>query len=61
MLEVVGSSSEVVFHALPIDDPVRRCPDISLAKRELGWEPKISLRDGIERLHQAYLEHGVGA
>jgi dTDP-glucose 4,6-dehydratase len=60
VLDVVGSSSEVVFQELPIDDPVRRCPDISLAERELGWEPKISLRDGIERLHQAYLEHGVG-
>jgi dTDP-glucose 4,6-dehydratase len=61
VLEVVGSSSEVVFQELPVDDPVRRCPDISLAMRELGWEPKISLRDGIERLHQAYLERGVGA
>ena len=44
-----------------IDDPVRRCPDISLATRELGWEPKIVVRDGLERLHQAYREHGVGA
>jgi dTDP-glucose 4,6-dehydratase len=61
VLEVVGSHSAVVFRDLPVDDPVRRCPDISLAKRELGWEPKIPLRDGIARLHQAYLEHGVGA
>ena len=34
---------------LPTDDPTRRCPDISLARRELGWEPRIGLREGIER------------
>ena len=38
-----------LFHALPQDDPKQRCPDISKAKRLLGWEPKITLEDGLQR------------
>jgi nucleoside-diphosphate-sugar epimerase len=49
VLEVTGSTSGVVFEPLPTDDPTRRCPDISLAKRELSWEPTTGLREGIER------------
>ncbi len=49
VLEVTGSASEIVHQPLPVDDPTRRCPDITLARRELGWEPKIGLREGIER------------
>ncbi len=49
VLEVTGSASEVVFEPLPTDDPTRRCPDITLARRELGWEPTIGLREGLER------------
>ena len=49
VLEVTGSASDIVFEPLPIDDPTRRCPDITLARQELGWEPKIGLREGIER------------
>ena len=48
VLEVTGSRSEIVFGPLPVDDPTRRCPDITLARRELGWEPTIGLREGIE-------------
>lgn len=40
--------SEIVFKELPVDDPVRRCPDISLA-RQLGWEPKVCLEEGLRR------------
>jgi dTDP-glucose 4,6-dehydratase len=47
VLEVSGSSSPIVHAELPQDDPVRRCPDITLAERELGWRPKVSLRDGL--------------
>jgi dTDP-glucose 4,6-dehydratase len=54
VLEVTGSSSEIVFDALPPDDPVRRCPDISLAERELGWRPAVSLRDGLVRTLEWY-------
>jgi dTDP-glucose 4,6-dehydratase len=49
VIEVTGSRSEIVFEALPIDDPQVRRPDISLAREKLGWEPKVELRDGLSR------------
>ena len=49
VLEVTGSTSEVVHEALPVDDPVRRQPDISLARDVLGWEPTVELREGLTR------------
>jgi dTDP-glucose 4,6-dehydratase len=49
VIDVTGSSSELVFEPLPVDDPAQRKPDIGLARRELGWEPKVQLREGIER------------
>ena len=57
VLEVTGSTSEIVFEPLPVDDPVRRRPDISLAMRELGWQPRVSLRDGLERTLEWYRLH----
>ena len=56
VLEVTGSASDIVFEPLPTDDPTRRCPDITLARRELGWEPKIGLREGIERTIEYFAE-----
>jgi len=47
VIEMVGSSSEIVFKPLPSDDPKQRQPDISLAKEKLGWEPKIQLAEGL--------------
>jgi len=47
--ELTGSSSQIVFHPLPQDDPRKRQPDISLAKKLLNWEPKVSLREGLKR------------
>ncbi|HEY3844756.1 MAG TPA: UDP-glucuronic acid decarboxylase family protein [Acidimicrobiales bacterium] len=47
--EVAGSTSTVVHRPLPVDDPTRRCPDITLARRQLGWSPSVGLRDGIAR------------
>ena len=47
VIELVGSSSEIIFEPLPQDDPRQRQPDITLAKKELGWEPGISLREGL--------------
>lgn len=47
IISLTGSRSRVVFHPLPTDDPRQRRPDISVAKRELGWEPKISLIEGL--------------
>ncbi|HVM03198.1 MAG TPA: UDP-glucuronic acid decarboxylase family protein [Acidimicrobiales bacterium] len=48
-VEVTGSASEVVFEPLPVDDPARRRPDISLARRLFGWEPEVDLRTGLAR------------
>jgi UDP-glucuronate decarboxylase len=47
--EMTGAKSEIVYMPLPEDDPTQRCPDITLAKSVLGWEPKIQLRDGLTR------------
>jgi dTDP-glucose 4,6-dehydratase len=49
MLEVTGSKSEIIYEALPIDDPKQRKPDISRAKELLGWQPEVSLREGLQR------------
>lgn len=47
-LEVTGGRSPLSFKPLPPDDPARRCPDITLARARLGWEPKIPLRQGLK-------------
>ena len=47
VLELTGSRSELVFEALPFDDPRQRQPDISLARAELGWEPTVELAEGL--------------
>ena len=49
VIEVTGSKSEIVYEALPTDDPQVRQPDITLARQILGWEPKVTLREGLER------------
>jgi dTDP-glucose 4,6-dehydratase len=60
VLEITGSSSDIVFEPLPPTDPVRRCPDITLAKRELGWVPRVPMRDGLLRTLEWYREHRSG-
>ena len=49
VIEVTGSRSEIVFEALPIDDPQVRQPDITEARELLGWEPQVGLDDGLRR------------
>jgi UDP-glucuronate decarboxylase len=49
VLELTGSRSPLVFKPRPADDPARRCPDITLARKKLGWEPKVPLREGLAR------------
>ena len=62
MIEVTESRSEVVFEALPTDDPQVRQPDITLAREVLGWEPEIDLREGLRRTIDATgIEALVGA
>jgi dTDP-glucose 4,6-dehydratase len=53
VLETTGSSSEIVFEALPVDDPKVRQPDITRARQLLGWEPQVSLGEGLRRTLQA--------
>jgi UDP-glucuronate decarboxylase len=48
-LELTGSRSRLAFEPLPQDDPRQRCPDISTAQRELGWNPTVPLREGLAR------------
>lgn len=49
IIEKLGSPSQLAFFDLPVDDPMQRKPDISRAKRILGWEPRVSLREGLEK------------
>jgi dTDP-glucose 4,6-dehydratase len=49
VLDVTGSSSDIVYEPLPVDDPTQRKPDITLARERLGWEPQVALREGLER------------
>jgi dTDP-glucose 4,6-dehydratase len=50
VLKVTGSQSEIVFEALPMDDPQIRQPDITRAKEILGWTPEIDLEEGLRRM-----------
>jgi dTDP-glucose 4,6-dehydratase len=50
VIRATGSSSEIVYEALPVDDPQVRQPDITRAKQVLGWEPAISLEEGLRRM-----------
>ena len=48
IINLTGSKSKLVFLPLPTDDPKQRQPDITMAKQNLGWEPKIQLDDGLK-------------
>jgi dTDP-glucose 4,6-dehydratase len=50
VLEVTGSKSEIVFEALPVDDPQVRQPDITRAQQVLGWQPEVELEEGLRRM-----------
>jgi len=47
IMSLVGSKADIEYQPLPADDPLQRCPDIALARRELGWEPGVALADGL--------------
>jgi len=49
VIELSGSKSKIVHKPLPADDPTQRQPDITLAKKHLGWEPTVPLRDGLKK------------
>jgi dTDP-glucose 4,6-dehydratase len=50
VLRVTGSSSELVYEALPVDDPQQRQPDITRAKQVLDWQPEVDLEEGLRRM-----------
>jgi len=56
IISMTKSRSKIVFKPLPSDDPERRCPDITLARKNLHWEPKISLEEGLERTVKYFRE-----
>ena len=62
VVEVTESRSEIVFEALPVDDPQIRQPDIAKARELLAWEPEVNLRDGLRQtIERAGVERLVGA
>src|SRR5919199_1061055 len=61
VIRVTGSKSEIVFEALPVDDPQVRQPDITRARQLLGWEPQVSLEDGLRRMLETSERESVRA
>lgn len=59
IIELTNSNSRIVFEPLPQDDPVQRKPDISLAKKELGWEPHVEIKDGLQKTIE-YFDRKLG-
>jgi UDP-glucuronate decarboxylase len=57
VIELIGSTSKIVYRPLPKDDPLQRQPNISLAKERLGWEPKTQLEEGLERTIEYFKNH----
>jgi len=49
VIRLTGSRSQIVYRPLPTDDPLQRCPDITKAKRVLGWEPRVELDTGLQK------------
>jgi len=64
VVELTGSKSKIIYKTLPQDDPRQRQPDITLAKRKLGWEPKVKLDDGLARAiayFDSFLKSGMSS
>jgi dTDP-glucose 4,6-dehydratase len=59
--QLTGSTAEIVYEALPVDDPKQRKPNTELASELLGWSPEVSLREGLERtIEQSGVELLIG-
>ena len=54
IIRMTGSRSKIIFKPLPQDDPIRRCPDITLAKERLNWEPTVELEEGIRKTNEYF-------
>ena len=60
VLKLTGSKSDIVYEALPVDDPQVRQPDITRARQVLGWEPQVQLEEGLRRMLPSYGREPVG-
>ena len=60
VIKKIGGKSKIVFRPLPSDDPKMRRPDITVAKRELGWEPKVSLDEGLDHIITYFRQKVLG-
>ena len=60
IVRLTGSRSEITYRPLPQDDPTQRCPDITLARKLIGWEPSVALDDGLQRTI-AYFREPAGS
>jgi UDP-glucuronate decarboxylase len=60
VIRLTASRSKLVYRSLPSDDPKQRQPDIALARQVLGWEPRVSLEDGLKETI-AYFRKALGA
>jgi UDP-glucuronate decarboxylase len=49
IIKQMGSKSKIIYKPLPSDDPMQRKPDITLAKKQLDWEPEIKLEEGLKK------------
>ncbi len=56
VIELTNSKSQLVGEPLPFDDPTQRCPDITFARETLGWEPRVPLRDGLQKTIEYFEE-----
>ena len=56
VLKITGSKSKIKFLPLPEDDPKQRCPDITKAKKILGWKPKTKLEEGVKKTIEYFRE-----
>ncbi len=61
VLRLTGSSSQIIFESLPVDDPQVRQPDITRAKQLLGWEPEVELEDGLRKTIASLGRTAVGS
>jgi nucleoside-diphosphate-sugar epimerase len=59
VIELTGTKSNIRYRPLPTDDPLRRCPDISLASELLDWRPEIQLREGLAMTIQWFRDEAI--
>ncbi len=58
ILKLSGAKSQLIYRPLPVDDPKQRCPDITLAKKYLNWQPKVDIKQGLQETLDWFKAHG---